>query len=169
MDYAAIQAQNSTIDVSKRLHQMWILHGASVWPFYIAKKGYFGRSSDIFCNIGVNCNRCVRQGNVPKAESLYLLRCADCIQKRLWVTVPEGVFYLGGSFLKMAFDRKIIYLSALRDSSGSGGEHSLSYSHSKPGSFRLTGSLRGSGIFSIAAYPVFRISPHLSCYPARNL
>jgi len=41
----------------------------------------------------------VRQGHVPKAESLYLLRGADCIQKRLWVTVPEGVFYLGGSFL----------------------------------------------------------------------
>jgi len=41
----------------------------------------------------------VSQGHVPKAESLYLLRCADCIQKRLWVTVPEGVFYLGGSFL----------------------------------------------------------------------
>ena len=27
-----------------------------------------------------------------------------------------------------------------------GGEHSLSYSHSKPGSFRLTGSLKGSGM-----------------------
>ena len=96
---------------------------------------------------------------MPKAESLYLQDHEDDVKKRLRITVPEGAFYLRRSLLKATFDRRIICLC----------EQSLSYSHSKPGSFRLTGSLRGSGIFSIAVYPESWISSLLSCYPVRKL